>query len=74
MMSEVRPAHELRKRVLNQLLGLGVHAARGLVENQQDLRIEGDRPREGQQLLLPDRETSAALAHRLIVLLRAAAR
>src|SRR5262249_17911696 len=51
-------------------LGLGIHAARGLVEDQQDLRIERQRPREGQQLLLTDRETGATLAHWLLILLR----
>ena len=38
----------------------------------EDPRVERERPREGQQLLLPDREGRAALAHRAVQALRQA--
>src|SRR5712691_9513940 len=50
-----RPAgHELRERVLDEVLGLRVDRRRGLVEHEQDLRVEGDGASEREQLLLTD--------------------
>ena len=59
---EARPApHRLRGRRLDLLLRLGVHRRRGLVQHQ-DGRVHRQRPREGEELPLPDREVLAALA------------
>jgi hypothetical protein len=44
--------HQHVQRVANQHLGLGVDAGGGLVEDE-DLRVEGQRPRKREQLLLP---------------------
>ena len=55
--------HQHVQRVADQELGLGVDARRRLVEDQ-DARIERQRARERQQLLLPDRQRRAALGDR----------
>ena len=55
--------HQHVQRVANQQLGFGVDARRRLVEDQ-DARIERQRARERQQLLLPDRQRRAALGDR----------
>ena len=47
---------------LDELLGLGVDGAGRLVEDEER-RVEGERAREGDELLLADREPRAALAH-----------
>ena len=60
------------QRVLDQPLGGGVYAARGLIQHQQHLGVEGQGPREGQQLPLPDREVRAPLAHLVVVAARQA--
>ena len=59
----VRPRHQHAQRVADQQLGLGVDARRRLVEDQ-DARIERQRARERQQLLLADRQRRAALGDR----------
>ena len=59
----VRPAISTLQRVADEELGLGVDARRRLVEDQ-DARIERQRARERQQLLLADRQRRAALGHR----------
>src|SRR5690348_8654030 len=40
------PDHQLRERVLDEVLRLGVHRARRLVEHEEDLGVERDRARE----------------------------
>ena len=65
----VRLGHQHVQRVADDQLGFGVDARRGLVENQ-DARIEGQRARERQQLLLPDRQRRAALGDRARVAVR----
>jgi len=52
--------HQREQRIANQELGLGVYAGGRLVEDEE-ARIEGERPSERQQLLLPDRQRGAAL-------------
>ena len=59
----VRPAISDAQRVADQQLGLGVDARRRFVEDQ-DARIERQRARERQQLLLADRQRRAALGDR----------
>ena len=67
----VRPRHQHVQRVADQELGLGVDARRRLVEDQ-DARVERQRARERQQLLLADRERRAALGDRRVVAVRQA--
>ena len=69
----VRPAISTLQRVADEHLGLRVHARRRLVQHQ-DPRVEGQRPRERQQLLLADRERRAPLRDRALVAVAAAAR
>jgi len=64
------PAHQLAQRVLDQRLRLRIHAAGRFIEDQQDLRIEGDGPREGEQLLLADGKARAALVDLMLILPR----
>ena len=52
---------QLLQRLLDEAFGLGVDAARGLVEDQ-DVGVGGQRPREREQLLLADAQVRAALA------------
>ena len=59
----VRPFISTLQGVADEQLGLGVDARRRLVEDQH-ARIERERARERQQLLLPDRQRRAALGHR----------
>ena len=61
------PAHQLFERVLNQRLGFGIDAAGGLIQDQQNLRIEGDGARKGEQLALARREARPALQHWFVV-------
>ena len=49
--------------ILDHQLGLGVDAGRGLVQDE-DARVEGQRPGEGQQLFLADRQGRATLRDR----------
>ncbi|MNC87625.1 hypothetical protein D3C83_33610 [compost metagenome] len=53
-------AHHDLQSIADQQFGLGVDARRRLVENE-DARVERERPRERQQLLLADRQCRAAL-------------
>src|SRR5438128_1167293 len=63
------PEHQLRERVLDQMLGLRVDRARGLVEHEQDLGVEGDGPAKGEELLLADGQRGSALGdHRFVAL------
>src|SRR5919198_865939 len=58
---------QLCQRVLNQVLRLGVHRGRRLVQDEHDLGVEGDRAREGEELLLPHRQRGAPLRdHRVV--------
>ncbi len=50
----VRPGHQDVQRVTNQQLGLGVDARRRFVEDENP-RVERQRPRKREKLLLPDR-------------------
>ena len=59
----VRPAISTLSASRISDLGLGVDAGGGLVEDQ-DPRVERQRPREREQLLLPDRQRGAPLGHR----------
>src|SRR6185369_10407520 len=64
---ERRPMiHYAIDRPLYQLFRFGIDRARGLVKDQ-DLRIEGQSPCKGDQLLLPDRQTRTALTDLRIV-------
>ena len=65
----VRPGHQHAQRVADEQLGLRVDARRRLVEDQH-ARVERERARERQQLLLPDRERRAALGDRARVAVR----
>ena len=58
-------AHQHLQCVANQQLGIRIHAGRGLVQDE-DARIERQRPGERQQLLLSDRERRAALRDRRV--------
>ncbi len=62
----VRPGHQDVQRVANQQLGLGVDARGRLVEDENP-RVERQRPREREELLLPDRQRRAALGDRALV-------
>src|SRR3989442_868312 len=63
------PEHQLRERVLDQMLGLGVDRARGLVEHEQDRGVEGDGPAKGEELLVADGQRGSALGdHRFVAL------
>ena len=61
--------HELRQRVLDEMLRLRVHRARRLVQNEQDLGVERDRAREREELLLAHRERRPALGDDRVVAL-----
>ena len=65
----VRPGHQHVQRVADDQLGLGVDARGRLVEDQH-ARIERQRPRERQQLLLPHRQRRAALGDRARIAVR----
>ena len=52
--------------MLNQYLGLYVHSARRVVQDQ-DARVEQQRTRNGDTLLLAAAQRRAALAHRRVV-------
>ena len=51
--------HQGGERISNQQLGFRIDARCGFVENEH-ARIERQRPREGKQLLLPDRQRGPA--------------
>ena len=61
MTNDVRFAHQVRQRVLHELLRLGVERRGRLVENQ-DRRVLEQRARDRQALALPARQPLAALA------------
>ena len=61
MTSVVRPSRQLRQRLLDRPLGLGVERRGRLVEDQ-DRRVLQEHAGDGQALLLPARELHAALA------------
>src|SRR5205814_7112632 len=54
---------------LDEVLGLRVDRARRLVEDEQDLGVERDSPREREELLLADGHGRAALGHDRLVAL-----
>src|SRR3989441_717231 len=63
------PEHQLGERILDEMLGLRIDRARRLIEDEQNLGVEGDGPAKGQQLLLANRERRAPLGdHRLVAL------
>ena len=55
-------AHDAFYGLLDEVLGLGINRTRRLVENEER-GVAGQRTRETDQLLLPDRQPRAALAH-----------
>ena len=55
--------HQDPERVADEQLGLRIDA-RGRLVQDEDARVEGQRPREREQLLLADGQVGAALAHR----------
>ncbi len=69
MMNAVRPCSSAPQRALDRPLGADVDRARRLVEDQ-DARVGEERPRERDELALPEREARAALAElRLVAVL-----
>ncbi len=58
--------HQHVQRVPNQQLGFRIDAGSGLIENQHR-RVERQRARERQQLLLADRQRRAPFRHRRVV-------
>jgi hypothetical protein len=67
----VRPCTRLSRRLLDFLLGLGIHRRGGLVEDQ-DARVDQQRAGDGDALALAARQALAALAHQRVVALRQA--
>ena len=65
--------HQLVQRLLDEELGLRVHARRGVVEDE-DARVHEQRARDGDALLLAAGERHAALADPLVVAVRAGSR
>ena len=61
--------HELRQRLLDQVLRLRVHARGGVVEDE-DARVQEQRARDGHALLLAAGEGDAALADPGVVAVR----
>ena len=72
MTKVVRPVHHPLQRQLDQVLGLGIHAGGGIVEDQ-DARVGQQGAGDRQALLLPAGKGHAALAHLGIVAVRASA-
>ena len=66
MMNDVRPCRSRRSARSMRLLGADVDRARRLVEDQ-DPRVGEQRPREGDELALAEREAEAALAELRVV-------
>ena len=60
---------QLDQRLLDQHLGVGIDAGRGLVEHQ-DLGVGHQRPRKADQLALAEREVAAALLELGVVAVR----
>ena len=69
MISAVRFFKQLVERFLNQRFGLGIHRAGRFVENE-NLRIESQRPRERQELALALGQGRAALLDFFLITLR----
>ena len=62
----VRPSQQLVQRLLDLALGAGVHARRGLVQDQ-DARVGQHGAGDGEELALPLAQAAAALAQHRVV-------
>src|SRR2546423_4958976 len=60
------PLHQSLDRIADEDFGFRINRTGRFIE-YQDTRVEGQRPRKADQLLLPDRQASAALAQLRVI-------